>query len=81
MDLMGQRAAADAACRSAAAVPGGPQQRDCYTQAAALNHVVRGFNTSAELALPQLTLTNNAWNLDRLVSVECVVLWQQLIHQ
>lgn len=36
---------------------------------AALNHVVCGFNTSAELALPQLTLTNNAWNLDRLVSV------------
>jgi hypothetical protein len=36
---------------------------------AALNHVVRGYNTSTELAIPQLTLTNNAWNLDRLVSL------------
>jgi hypothetical protein len=35
---------------------------------AALNHVVRGYNTSTQLAIPQLTLTNNAWNLDRLVS-------------
>lgn len=35
---------------------------------AALNHVVRGYNTSAELAIPQLTLTNHAWNLDRQVS-------------
>lgn len=35
---------------------------------AALNHVVRGYNTSAELAIPQLTLTNHAWNIDRLVS-------------
>ncbi|WIA23148.1 hypothetical protein OEZ86_010046 [Tetradesmus obliquus] len=34
---------------------------------AALNHVVRGYNTSAELAIPQLTLTNHAWNIDRLV--------------
>lgn len=36
---------------------------------AALNHVLRGYNTSAELALPQLTLTNHAWNMDRLVSL------------
>lgn len=35
---------------------------------AALNHVVRGYNTSTELALPQLTLTNSVWNTDRLVS-------------
>lgn len=36
---------------------------------AALNHTVRGANTSAELAMPQLALTNHHWNLDRDVSV------------
>lgn len=34
---------------------------------AALNHVLQGANTSAELAIPQLTLTNCAWNIDRKV--------------
>jgi hypothetical protein len=41
---------------------------------AALNHVVRGYNTSAELAIPQLTLTNDSWNQDREVS-EVTLAW------
>ena len=40
---------------------------------AALNHVVRGYNTSAELAIPQLTLTNHAWNIDRQVRLQAVM--------
>lgn len=49
---------------------------------AALNHVVRGYNTSAELAIPQLTLTNDAWNQDREVSevTACVAATRSRCH-
>jgi hypothetical protein len=42
---------------------------------AALNHTVRGANTSAELAIPQLALTNHSWNIDRDVSCRIVCVW------
>lgn len=42
---------------------------------ASLNHVLAGYNVSAQVAVPQLTLTNDSWNTEREVRVSCVLVY------